>query len=54
TERVTAAVEAERERQVNARGQGNNANEVVCCCHTSRACLDVVELPGCDDGIRSC
>ncbi|GJR21770.1 putative reverse transcriptase domain-containing protein [Tanacetum coccineum] len=27
TERVTAAVEAERERQVNARGQGNNANE---------------------------
>ncbi|GJY58986.1 putative reverse transcriptase domain-containing protein [Tanacetum coccineum] len=27
TERVNAAVEAERERQVNARGQGNNANE---------------------------
>ncbi|GKE10785.1 putative reverse transcriptase domain-containing protein [Tanacetum coccineum] len=27
TERVTAAVEAERERQVNARGQGNIANE---------------------------
>ncbi|GJR61274.1 putative reverse transcriptase domain-containing protein [Tanacetum coccineum] len=27
TERVTAAVEAERQRQVNARGQGNIANE---------------------------
>ncbi|GJX50375.1 putative reverse transcriptase domain-containing protein [Tanacetum coccineum] len=27
TQRVNAAVEAERERQVNARGQGNNANE---------------------------
>ncbi|GKF25025.1 hypothetical protein Tco_0080919, partial [Tanacetum coccineum] len=27
TERVTAAVEAERERQVNARGQGNNEAE---------------------------
>ncbi|GJT65399.1 putative reverse transcriptase domain-containing protein [Tanacetum coccineum] len=27
TERVNAAVEAERERQVNARGQGGNANE---------------------------
>ncbi|GJZ45823.1 hypothetical protein Tco_0593419, partial [Tanacetum coccineum] len=27
TERVNAAVEAERERQVNARGQGNNANK---------------------------
>ncbi|GJT39453.1 hypothetical protein Tco_0939318 [Tanacetum coccineum] len=27
TERVTAAVVAERERQVNASGQGNNANE---------------------------
>ncbi|GKC60896.1 hypothetical protein Tco_1088494 [Tanacetum coccineum] len=27
TERVNAAVEAEQERHVNARGQGNNANE---------------------------
>ncbi|GJT81254.1 putative reverse transcriptase domain-containing protein [Tanacetum coccineum] len=27
TQRVNAIVEAERERQVNARGQGNNANE---------------------------
>ncbi|GJX11461.1 putative reverse transcriptase domain-containing protein [Tanacetum coccineum] len=27
TERVNAAMEAERERQVNTRGQGNNANE---------------------------
>ncbi|GJW36204.1 putative reverse transcriptase domain-containing protein [Tanacetum coccineum] len=27
TQRVNAAVEAERERQVNARGQGNNANK---------------------------
>ncbi|GKB62130.1 putative reverse transcriptase domain-containing protein [Tanacetum coccineum] len=28
TQRVNAAMEAERERQVNARGQGGNANEV--------------------------
>ncbi|GKB66130.1 hypothetical protein Tco_0927542, partial [Tanacetum coccineum] len=27
TQRVNAAVEAERERQVNARGQGGNANK---------------------------